>query len=122
MNIAKAGYERPTPIQKWAIPSIRAGRDLMACAQTGSGKTAAFLVPVLNGMLDHGISGSAYSEVQEPQAIVVGPTRELVQQTYNEARKFSFDTLIRPVVVYGGTSVGYQSSQVAKGAHIVVGT
>ena len=73
-------------------------------------------------MLENGISGSSFSDIQEPQAIVVGPTRELVNQTYSEARKFAWDTMLRPVVVYGGTSVGHQLREVEKGAHIVVGT
>jgi len=83
---------------------------------------AAFLLPVLNGMLCNGIDGSAFSVVQEPQAVIVGPTRELVTQIHHEARKFSYDTMIRPVVVYGGVTSGYQAREVAKGAHMVVGT
>lgn len=121
-NVVKARYDKPTPIQKWAIPVIASGRDLMGCAQTGSGKTAAFLLPVLSGMKAHGIEGSSFSEVQEPQALVVGPTRELVVQIYNEARKFAYGTMIRPVVLYGGVSVNHQLQQVEQGAHIVVGT
>ena len=73
-------------------------------------------------MKSNGIEGSQFSAVQSPQALVVGPTRELVAQIYNEARKFSQNTLIRPVVVYGGVSMSYQTQQVNKGAHIVVGT
>nr|BAE93269.1 RNA helicase [Tubifex tubifex] len=98
------------------------GRDMMACAQTGSGKTAAFLLPVLTGMLRNGVEGGQFSVVQEPQAIIVGPTRELVTQIYNEARKFAHNTMVRPVVVYGGVTTGYQAREVSKGAHLVVGT
>jgi len=83
---------------------------------------AAFLLPVLTKMIQEGLHGSSFSEIQEPQAIVIGPTRELVVQIYNEARKFSFNTMLRPVVVYGGTSVGHQLQQISKGAHMVVGT
>lgn len=73
-------------------------------------------------MKAHGIEGSSFSEVQEPQALVVGPTRELVVQIYNEARKFAYGTMIRPVVLYGGVNVNHQLQQVEQGAHIVVGT
>ena len=73
-------------------------------------------------MLRNGIEGSAFSAVQEPQAIIVGPTRELVMQIHHEARKFSRDTMINPVVVYGGVSVGYQLREVEKGAHMIIGT
>ena len=121
-NIQRAKYTRPTPIQKWAIPSILAGRDIMGCAQTGSGKTAAFLLPIISQMLNNGLEGSAFSEIQEPACLVVGPTRELVLQIRDEARKFSYDTMLRPCVVYGGTAVYHQASILSKGAHIVVGT
>ncbi|XP_033738808.1 ATP-dependent RNA helicase DED1-like isoform X2 [Pecten maximus] len=121
-NLVKSHFEKPTPVQKFSIPIVMSGRDLMACAQTGSGKTAAFLLPVLTGMMKNGLTGSAFSEVQEPQALVVAPTRELALQIFNDARKFSHGTMLRPVVLYGGTSVGYQLKQVENGAHIVVGT
>ena len=85
-------------------------------------KQAAFLLPVLTQMRRAGITGSAFSEIQEPQAIVVGPTRELVSQIHNEARKFAHGTMIRPVVVYGGVSTRYQVNELQKGAHIVIGT
>lgn len=83
---------------------------------------AAFLLPVLTKMIENGLHGSSFSEIQEPQTVVIGPTRELVVQIYNEARKFAFNTSLRPVVVYGGTSVGHQLQQISKGAHMVVGT
>ena len=73
-------------------------------------------------MIKEGVEGGAFSESQTPSAIIVGPTRELVMQIYSEARKFAFGTIIRPVVVYGGTSVGHQLRQVEQGAHMVVGT
>uniref|UniRef100_A0A2K5ZK32 RNA helicase n=1 Tax=Mandrillus leucophaeus TaxID=9568 RepID=A0A2K5ZK32_MANLE len=89
-NITKAGYTKLTPVQKYSIPIILAGRDLMACAQTGSGKTAAFLLPILAHMMHDGITASRFKELQEPECIIVAPTRELVNQIYLEARKFSF--------------------------------
>ena len=80
------------------------------------------MLPVLTGMLSDGLTGSAFSEIQEPQALVIGPTRELVVQIYHEARKFAHGTMLKPVVVYGGTSVGHQLSQVEQGTHLLVGT
>lgn len=122
-NIEKAKYIKPTPVQKYALPIIMGGRDLMSCAQTGSGKTAAFLLPVLAGLMDmrDQFTGSL-SAVQAPLALVVAPTRELAVQIYQEARKFSTQTSIRPVVVYGGVSVAHQLRQVQSGCHLLVGT
>ncbi|EMP41368.1 Putative ATP-dependent RNA helicase DDX4, partial [Chelonia mydas] len=89
-NIAKAGYLKLTPVQKYSIPIILAGRDLMACAQTGSGKTAAFLLPILAHMMKDGVTASHFREQQEPECIIVAPTRELINQIFLEARKFSY--------------------------------
>ncbi|NWW96556.1 DDX4 helicase, partial [Rhynochetos jubatus] len=122
MNIAKAGYSKLTPVQKYSIPIIMAGRDLMACAQTGSGKTAAFLVPVVAQMMRDGITASSFKEQQEPECIIVGPTRELVNQIFLEARKFVYGTCIRPVVIYGGTQTGYSIRQVMQGCNILCAT
>lgn len=121
-NVKKAGYEKPTPVQKYAIPVVMGGRDLMACAQTGSGKTAAFLLPVLTGMVRNGLTGSSFSAMQEPQCLVLAPTRELAIQINLDSRKFAHSTMIRTVVLYGGTSVGYQMGQLDKGCHILVAT
>ena len=79
-------------------------------------------MPVLSGMMRNGIEGSAFSVIQEPQAIIVGPTRELVTQIHHEARKFSYNTIVRSVVVYGGVTSSHQAREVSKGAHLVVGT
>ncbi|XP_076440930.1 ATP-dependent RNA helicase DDX4-like [Babylonia areolata] len=121
-NVKQSGYTKPTPIQKHAIPAVLAGRDLMGCAQTGSGKTAAFLLPVLTAMVTRGLESSEYSQQKEPQAVVVAPTRELASQIYVEALKFSNGTSVEPAVVYGGTDKRYQRSRIMKGANLVVGT
>ncbi|XP_061118371.1 probable ATP-dependent RNA helicase DDX4 isoform X2 [Conger conger] len=121
-NVNKSGYVKPTPVQKHGIPIIAAGRDLMACAQTGSGKTAAFLLPILQQLMAGGVAASRFSEVQEPEAIIVAPTRELINQIYLEARKFSFGTCVRTVVVYGGISTGYTIREVLKGCNVLCGT
>ncbi|XP_029302236.1 putative ATP-dependent RNA helicase DDX4 [Cottoperca gobio] len=121
-NVSKTGYVKPTPVQKHGIPIITAGRDLMACAQTGSGKTAAFLLPILQQLMADGVAASSFSELQEPEAIIVAPTRELIHQIYQEARKFAFGTCVRPVVVYGGVSTGHQIRDILRGCNVLCGT
>ncbi|XP_039997922.1 probable ATP-dependent RNA helicase DDX4 isoform X2 [Xiphias gladius] len=121
-NVGKSGYVKPTPVQKHGIPIISAGRDLMACAQTGSGKTAAFLLPILQQLMVDGVAASSFSELQEPEAIIVAPTRELINQIYLEARKFAFGTCVRSVVVYGGVSTGHQIKEISRGCNILCGT
>ncbi|XP_069737274.1 probable ATP-dependent RNA helicase DDX4 [Phaenicophaeus curvirostris] len=121
-NIAKAGYCKLTPVQKYSIPIILAGRDLMACAQTGSGKTAAFLLPIVAHMMKEGVTGSSFKEQQEPECIIVAPTRELINQIFLEARKFVYGTCIRPVVIYGGTQIGHSIRQIMQGCNMLCAT
>nr|AZJ53459.1 VASA [Salmo caspius] len=121
-NVIKSGYKKPTPVQKHGIPIIAAGRDLMACAQTGSGKTAAFLLPILQQLMVDGVAASQFSEIQEPEVIIVAPTRELINQIYMEARKFAHGTCVRPVVVYGGISTGHTIREILKGCNVLCGT
>ncbi|NWU99849.1 DDX4 helicase, partial [Upupa epops] len=122
INISKAGYSKLTPVQKYSIPITLAGRDLMACAQTGSGKTAAFLIPVVALMMRDGVTASSFKEPQEPECIIVAPTRELVNQIFREARKFVYGTCIRPVVIYGGTQTGHSINQIMQGCNILCAT
>ncbi|KAE8636300.1 hypothetical protein XENTR_v10002930 [Xenopus tropicalis] len=121
-NVTKAGYVKLTPVQKHSIPIILAGRDLMACAQTGSGKTAAFLLPILSHMMNEGITASQFLPLQEPQAIIIAPTRELINQIYLDARKFSYGTCVRPVVVYGGIHPVHAMRDVERGCNILCAT
>lgn len=126
-NIELANYTKPTPVQKNALPIILGKRDLMACAQTGSGKTAAFLVPILNHIYENGpeqCGGSqAYGRRKQcPLALVLAPTRELATQIYDEARKFSYRSRVRPCVVYGGANVGDQMRDLDRGCHLLVAT
>nr|BAD04052.1 vasa homologue [Leucopsarion petersii] len=121
-NVSKSGYVKPTPVQKHGVPIISAGRDLMACAQTGSGKTAAFLLPILQHLMADGVAASQFSELQEPEALIVAPTRELINQIHLEARKFAYGTCVRPVVVYGGVSTGHQIRDLCRGCNILCGT
>uniref|UniRef100_A0A7N8XJ02 RNA helicase n=1 Tax=Mastacembelus armatus TaxID=205130 RepID=A0A7N8XJ02_9TELE len=97
-NIALSRYTRPTPVQKYAIPIVKSKRDLMACAQTGSGKTAAFLLPILS------------------QIYTDGPGEAL------NAAKFSYRSRVRPCVVYGGADIGQQIRDLERGCHLLVAT
>ncbi|CAK0862273.1 unnamed protein product [Prorocentrum cordatum] len=104
-NISRCKYKRPTPIQRYAIPVGLSGRDAMCCAQTGSGKTCAFLVPILSCIDPSQATGAIGVEVGEaaaPKAVVLAPTRELCSQIFLEARKLSFKSTVRVSEVYGG--------------------
>jgi len=121
-NLIKCGYTKPTPVQQVAIPIVLAKRDMMACAQTGSGKTAAFLLPVIHTILEQGLPSNGGSSEQRPQALVLTPTRELAIQINEQARKCSLGSACKSVKVYGGTSVGYQRSDLQRGCNILVAT
>ncbi|XP_063221633.1 ATP-dependent RNA helicase vasa-like [Bacillus rossius redtenbacheri] len=121
-NVLKSGYLKPTPIQKHSLPIVMSGRDLMACAQTGSGKTAAFLVPMINAMLEDQRDLVRSGEHTEPHAVIVAPTRELAIQIHAEARKFARGSIVQTRLVYGGTVTGHQIRQLMEGCHILVAT
>ncbi|KAH8407817.1 hypothetical protein KR215_002532 [Drosophila sulfurigaster] len=127
-NVNLARYDKPTPVQKYAIPIIISGRDLMACAQTGSGKTAAFLVPILNQMYEHGLSAPPQSNrqysrrKQYPLGLVLAPTRELATQIFEEAKKFAYRSRMRPAVLYGGNNTSEQMRELDRGCHLIVAT
>lgn len=126
-NIELAKYTAPTPVQKYAIPIILGGRDLMACAQTGSGKTAAFLIPALSLVFSKGPpppppEGRFGRRKQYPLCLILAPTRELASQIYDEARKFSYRSHMRPCVVYGGADIGGQIRDLERGCHLLVAT
>jgi len=124
-NIDLSGYKKPTPVQKYSIPIANINRDLMSCAQTGSGKTAAFLIPMINVLLtqDHPVTPSDYSNRSAyPMALVISPTRELTQQIYREARKFLYRTGLRAVCVYGGAEARQQYRELELGVAVLVAT
>ncbi|RWS16267.1 putative ATP-dependent RNA helicase DDX4-like protein [Dinothrombium tinctorium] len=122
--IKKCNYNKPTPVQKYGIPIILAKRDLMACAQTGSGKTAAFLLPIIQDMFKNSNDlPNLYGQPEQtPVCVIVTPTRELALQIYGEAFKFTRGSIIKPQIIYGGTSVQHQIAQMSRGAHILVAT
>ncbi|CAH8526833.1 unnamed protein product [Schistosoma haematobium] len=125
-NVTRAQYIHPTPVQKYALPIIAAKRDLMACAQTGSGKTAAFLLPILNMLFEdnhcENSDASALNCTACPVALILAPTRELSSQIYDEARKFSYRSNIKPCVVYGGASILAQIRELSHGCNLLVAT
>ena len=83
---------------------------------------AAFLLPTITRLIKEDVPGASQNDTQSPEVLIISPTRELTLQIYNEARKFVHGSVYRPVVVYGGTSVGHQLAQVERGSNIVVGT
>ena len=128
-NIRLARYTTPTPVQKYSIPIVGAGRDLMGCAQTGSGKTGGFLFPILSALFSHGpppmppspppMMGRARAY---PSTLILAPTRELVSQIHEEARKFTYRSWVRPAVVYGGAEMGQQLRQIERGCDLLSAT
>ncbi|CAL4944965.1 unnamed protein product [Urochloa decumbens] len=122
-NIRRCKYVKPTPVQRHAIPIAIAGRDLMACAQTGSGKTAAFCFPIISGILkSRPPQRQRGSRTACPLALILSPTRELSMQIHEEARKFSYQTGVRVVVAYGGAPIHQQLRELERGVEILVAT
>lgn len=111
-SIKEAGYVTPTPIQQQAIPTVMQGRDVMGLAQTGTGKTAAFALPILNRLMD-GPRGCV-------RALVVAPTRELAEQIHESFVTLGKQTRLRSVTVYGGVNVNPQIHALKNGVEIVV--
>lgn len=113
--IEAQGFQRPTPVQVEAIPAAVAGRDVLGSAQTGTGKTVAFLLP----SLQHLLQGKS---PKHPRMLVLAPTRELALQIAEEARDLARFTHLRVLAVYGGSSINKQRDQFRKGVDIVVAT
>jgi ATP-dependent RNA helicase RhlE len=111
-GVAEAGYETPTPIQAQAIPSVLAGRDVMGLAQTGTGKTAAFVLPILHRLM-RGKRGRV-------RALVIAPTRELAEQIHVAVGSLGSKTGLCSVTVYGGVGIHGQVQRLKRGAEIVV--
>jgi ATP-dependent RNA helicase RhlE len=116
--VADSGYDTPTPIQREAIPVILAGRDLMAGAQTGTGKTAAFVLPILQRLHE----APASVDRRSVRALILVPTRELALQVEESVRTYGTHVPLRSVTVYGGASLPDQVRELEAGAEIVVAT
>ncbi|KAG8995651.1 DEAD-box ATP-dependent RNA helicase, partial [Tulasnella sp. 427] len=132
-NIKLARYTTPTPVQRYSIPIVAQGKcaDLMACAQTGSGKTGGFLFPILSqsftsgprpAPVEHNGPGYGRSRKAYPTALVLAPTRELVSQIHDEARKFAYRSWVKPAVVYGGADINMQLRQIERGCDLLSAT
>jgi len=113
-GIRDLGYVRPTPIQTEAVPPALAGRDLIACAMTGSGKTAAFLWPIMHQILDN--------PRRATRALVVTPTRELAAQILKDLRELGKHTRITAAAVYGGVGMGPQESAFRRKVDVLIAT
>ena len=115
--IADQGYETPTPIQAQAIPKVLAGHDLMACAQTGTGKTAGFTLPILNRL-----AGSKTTGPRKIRVLILTPTRELAAQVEESVRTYGAHLPFRSLVIFGGVGINPQITALKKGVDILVAT
>lgn len=113
--LQRAGYERPSPVQAGLIPLALEGRDVIGQARTGTGKTAAFVIPILE-QLDDDATPLA------PQALILVPTRELAVQVHTEVEKLAHGQNITSVAVFGGAPFRSQQTKLKSGVHVVVGT
>ena len=119
--VSEQGYTIPTPIQAQSIPHVLAGRDLMGAAQTGTGKTAAFVLPIIQQILRH--ASSSASPARHPiRALVLTPTRELAVQVAENAASYSKHTDLRAAVVYGGVDMKEQVGILRNGVEILIAT
>ncbi len=114
--IVALGYEETTPIQTQAIPPALQSRDILGCAQTGTGKTLAFLLPALERLLREP------AKIRNPRVVILEPTRELVIQVAGETRKLAARTSLHSVPVYGGAGMSKQTDRLRRGVDIVVAT
>jgi len=114
--VASQGYDQPTPIQAAAIPVILSGKDLMAGAQTGTGKTAAFALPIIQQL------GQQQTTSGNPRALVLTPTRELAQQVHCNFERYGAGCELRSALIYGGASINSQVSAVEAGVDLLVAT
>src|SRR4051795_301224 len=111
-SIKELGFARPTPVQAEAIPPALAGRDVLACAQTGSGKTAAFLLPIVHKLIDRPRGTT--------RALVLTPTRELAVQIVEHLTDLAVHTPITGAAVIGGVGMGPQEHALRSGADIII--
>jgi len=126
-NIELAGILQPTPVQMYSTSIVKNGRDLMACAQTGSGKTAAFLIPMLSNLFEKGPpqelkEGSYKGSKVTPLALILAPTRELASQIFEMTQHMCYRSCVRPYVVYGGSNIEKCIDHLALGVEVLVAT
>ena len=114
--VRESGYERPTPIQEQAIPHLLGGRDLIGIAQTGTGKTAAFMLPILDRL----VRIRRPRRIGHPRALVLSPTRELAAQTAGNVRRYAKHATVPFACVFGGVSQFGQVKDIKRGAEVIV--
>jgi ATP-dependent RNA helicase RhlE len=120
-TVAEEGYTAPTPVQAEAIPLVLAGRDLLAAAQTGTGKTAAFVLPILDRLRDK--ANTSFSPARHPvRVLILVPTRELAMQVDESVRTYGRTVPLRSTVVYGGIPIEPQIKALRAGVEILVAT
>ena len=117
--IQKAGYTRPTPVQAAAIPKVMQGNDLIAIAQTGTGKTAAFVLPMLHRLCH---CATAQGQPRGIKALILAPTRELAVQIMENIRTYGHGLPIRVAAIFGGVEEEAQIKALRKGVDIIVAT
>ena len=116
--VSEAGYTTPSPIQEKSIPSLLEGRDMIGCAQTGTGKTAAFMLPILQFL----VTGKRRAVSKKPRVLILAPTRELAAQIGDSVDKYGAHTPITHTVVFGGVGQNPQVKTINRGVHILVAT
>ena len=116
--ISEQGYETPTPIQARAIPAVMKGHDLIGLAQTGTGKTAAFVLPLVHQLL----AENKQAPGRSCRALILAPTRELAAQIEEQVRAYTAHTKLTSTVVFGGVKAGPQIKALARGVDILVAT
>lgn len=135
-NTELCGYDTPTPIQSYTIPAIQLGYDVVGVAQTGSGKTAAYMVPIISKLMGKakklcaprpdptlpGYNPKIHGCRAEPLVVIVVPTRELAIQIFDEARRLCYRSKLRPSVAYGGLPYSVCLEELGKGCDILIAT
>src|SRR3954449_1722423 len=116
--VSDEGYSTPTPIQQKAIPKVLAGRDLLGCAQTGTGKTAAFALPMIERLM----ASTTPRDARRPRALVLSPTRELSAQIADSFATYGRGTPLKYAVIFGGVGQGPQISLLSRGLDVLVAT
>lgn len=114
-TLSGMNIDTPTPVQEKSIPYVLEGKDLLAAAQTGTGKTAAFGLPIIQSVQQKKRNGA-------PQALILVPTRELAQQVMDNLTQYAANTDLKIICVYGGTSIGVQKKKLEEGADILIAT
>lgn len=121
LAVAATGYTTPTPIQAQSIPLVMDGRDVMGAAQTGTGKTAAYTLPILHRLMP--LASNSASPARHPvRALILAPTRELADQVYDNVVQYCKPTPLRAAVVFGGVDIGPQRDALRHGCEILVAT